>query len=90
MLFTLLLRNCYIKVLLRQFNPSYSDYHSRQNSAASAGRDSRVSQTGTNHSIHSNLSEQSSLSQGICHKYESYNMTHIILNHIDMSHRYES
>jgi hypothetical protein len=47
----------------RQFNPSYSDYHSRQNSAASAGRDSRVSQTGTNHSIHSNLSEQSSLSQ---------------------------
>ena len=68
---SLLLRNCYIKVLFRQFNPSYSDYHSRQNSAASAGRDSRVSQTGTNHSIHSNLSEQSSLSQGICHKYES-------------------
>ena len=69
--FSLSLRNCYMILLFRQFNPSYSDYHSRQNSAASAGRDSRVSQTGTNHSIHSNLSEQSSLSQGICHKYDS-------------------
>ena len=61
------------KFIFRQFNPSYSDYHSRQNSAASAGRDSRVSQTGTNHSIHSNLSEQSSLSQG---KFSQMIMTH--------------
>ena len=36
--------------------------HSRQNSAASVGRDSRLSHTGTNNSVYSNLSEHSNLS----------------------------